>query len=105
MKTFLLALEGVSGLSMFYAKSELLPLKLTVLGGVLILVNAVLGAVPTYWLSMSKIPVEVRKKLESIRRNLIRNGTQVEQKKYLLVSWDKVSRKKEFGGLGILVLR
>jgi hypothetical protein len=33
MKTFLLALEGVSGLSMFYAKSELLPLKLTVLGG------------------------------------------------------------------------
>jgi hypothetical protein len=47
----------------------------------------------------------VRKKLESIRRNLIRNGTQVEQKKYLLVSWDKVSRKKEFGGLGILVLR
>lgn len=98
-KTFLLALEGVSGLSINYAKIELLPLKLT--GGFLILVNAVLGAVP--WLSMSKIPVEGRsEKLESLRSNWIWNGTQVEQKKYHLVSWDKVSRRKELGGLGIL---
>lgn len=66
------------------------------------MVNAVLGAVPTYWLSMSNIPVEVRKKLESIRSNWIWNGTQVEQKKYHLVSWGKVSRRQELGGLGIL---
>ena len=39
--------------------------------------------------------------MEGIRSRFLWSGTQLTQRKYRLVSWDKVCRKKEFGGLGM----
>lgn len=71
----------------------------------LVMLNAVLSAIPTYWLSLYKLPVKVRKKWDSIRSNFLWNGPPSETKKYHLVIWDRVCKKKEFGGLGVLNLQ
>lgn len=43
--------------------------KILSLGDRVILVNAVLSAIPIYWLTIFKIPVKVRKIIDKIRRN------------------------------------
>jgi hypothetical protein len=75
-------------------------------GGQFLLVNAVLGAATTYWLSLSKMPVQVRKRIESRRSRFLWSGTPIDKKKYHFVSWEKVCmQKKRMGGLGVLNLK
>ena len=72
------------------------------LGGRITLLNYVLSAIPLYWLSIYKLPVEIRKSID-IRKRLLWSGTNT-NKKYHLVSWDHICLNKNQGGLGILNL-
>lgn len=55
------------------------------LGGRLTLVNSVLSAIPTYWLSLFKIPCWVIKKINRIRRDFLWSGTDIDHPKCRLV--------------------
>ena len=69
-------------------------------GGRLLLLKAVLGNLPTYYLSIYKIPVTVEKSLEALRRNFFLGGD-LDERKMSWVAWRKCLAKKELGGLGI----
>jgi hypothetical protein len=69
-------------------------------GGRLTLIQAVLSSLPTYYMSLFKIPVSVAKRMESMMRNFLWEGIG-EGSKGHLINWDVVSRSREKGGLGI----
>ena len=69
-------------------------------GGRLLLLKAVLGNLPTYYMSICKIPVAVEKTLEALRRNFFLGG-ELDEKKMTWVAWRKCLAKTELGGLGI----
>ncbi|CAB4278922.1 unnamed protein product [Prunus armeniaca] len=73
-------------------------------GGRLTLIQAVLSSLPTYYLSLFRIPASVAKRLEKIMRNFLWEGVE-EGRKDHLVNWEVVSLPKENGGLGIGNLR
>ncbi|KAJ0856138.1 hypothetical protein HanRHA438_Chr14g0680971 [Helianthus annuus] len=64
------------------------------------LAKSVLGSLPSYYLSLFKAPVGVLKKLEKIRRDFVW-GKSGESHKMRWVRWDKLTRAKDKGGLGI----
>lgn len=70
-------------------------------GGRLTLVNSILSAVPLCMLSLYKMPVNVRKQIDRIRRRFLRQGNVGPRKKYSLVNWDLICYPKEYGGLGV----
>ncbi|KAJ4747435.1 RNA-directed DNA polymerase (reverse transcriptase)-related family protein [Rhynchospora pubera] len=74
------------------------------IGGRLILVNSVLSAVPLYTLSMYKMPENVKKQINIIRRTFLWQGGHSHTKKYALVNWARACLRKEFDGMGILEL-
>ncbi|XP_039123641.1 uncharacterized protein LOC120260266 [Dioscorea cayenensis subsp. rotundata] len=74
------------------------------LGGRLTLVNSVLSAIPTYWMSLFKVPCWVIKKINRIRRDFLWSGTDIDHPKCRLVGWKTLCRPREFGGWGILDL-
>ena len=69
-------------------------------GGRLTLIESVLSAIPTYFLSLFCMPLGVIKVLEKIMRNFLWNGTDEDVGDHL-VSWKVVYRAKIKGGLGI----
>ncbi|GJR88042.1 RNA-directed DNA polymerase, eukaryota, reverse transcriptase zinc-binding domain protein [Tanacetum coccineum] len=75
-------------------------MKVLSVGGRLTLLKSVLGAVPLYYMSLFKAPMQVIKKLESIRCHFF-NGTEPSARKLMLVKWDNVLVSKEKGGLGV----
>ncbi|GJT09595.1 RNA-directed DNA polymerase, eukaryota, reverse transcriptase zinc-binding domain protein [Tanacetum coccineum] len=70
------------------------------IGGRLTLLKSVLGSMPIYYMSMFKVPLQVLKKMESIRSYFF-NGVELFDKKMSLVKWDNVLVSKEKEGLGI----
>ncbi|GJU17987.1 RNA-directed DNA polymerase, eukaryota [Tanacetum coccineum] len=70
------------------------------IGGRLTLLKLVLGSLPIYYMSMFKVPLQVLKKMESIRSHFF-NGVELNNKKMSLIKWDNVLASKENGGLGI----
>ncbi|GJT65186.1 RNA-directed DNA polymerase, eukaryota, reverse transcriptase zinc-binding domain protein [Tanacetum coccineum] len=70
------------------------------IGGRLTLLKSVLGSTPIYYLSMYKAPIQVLKKLESIRSHFF-NGANLNVRKMSFIKWDKVLASKDKGGLGV----
>ncbi|XP_026452342.1 uncharacterized protein LOC113352781 [Papaver somniferum] len=73
-------------------------------GGRLVLIKSVLSTLAIYLMSVYSMPTSVEKKINKIMRNFLW-GRDATNKKYDLVSWDKVCMDKEFGGLGIRKLQ
>ena len=69
-------------------------------GGRLILIRSVLSNMPTYLLSLFRIPKKVKIILEKIQRDFLWGGGSSERKIHL-INWDSVCQSKEKGGLGI----
>ncbi|XP_039126955.1 uncharacterized protein LOC120263117 [Dioscorea cayenensis subsp. rotundata] len=74
------------------------------LGGRLTLVNSVLSAIPTYWMSLFHLPCWVVKKINRIRRDFLWSGPDIDHPKCRLVGWKNLCRSRDQGGWGILEL-
>jgi hypothetical protein len=68
--------------------------------GRITLAKSVLGNLPSYYLSLFKAPKRVLSILEGLRRSFVW-GDVDGKGKINWIKWDKLSRPKEFGGLGI----
>ncbi|KAL4199256.1 hypothetical protein AMTRI_Chr03g50260 [Amborella trichopoda] len=73
-------------------------------GGRITLIRATLASIPIYYKSLFQIPISVIRKLEKLTRDFLWFGFDG-PKKYYLIAWDKVCVPKQFGGLGIKILR
>ena len=69
-------------------------------GGCLVLVKAVLSAIPTYFMSPFRMPAGVRRRLESAMRSFLWRETDY-ARGGALVAWSSVCRPFSDGGLGI----
>lgn len=67
-----------------------------------ILVQAVIDSIPIFWFNLCIIPMGVITKLEKIRRKFIWGERLQGLRKIHLLKWDKVCKKKENGGLGLV---
>jgi hypothetical protein len=74
------------------------------LGGRIVLLNAVLNAIPIFYLSFMKIPVSVWKKIRRIQRDFLW-GCQGDRKKINWIKWDTICLPKNNGGLGVRDVR
>ena len=72
--------------------------------GRLKLVNSVLSSLPTYFLTVFKLPQWVIKRIDKLRRSFLWKGEAEAKGGHRLVNWRKTLRPKKFGGLGILDL-
>ncbi|GJT79180.1 RNA-directed DNA polymerase, eukaryota, reverse transcriptase zinc-binding domain protein [Tanacetum coccineum] len=70
------------------------------IGGRLTLLKAVFGSMPIYHMSIFKVPMLVLQRMESIRCYFF-NGNDLDSKRSIWVSWNKVLTSKEKGGLGV----
>ncbi|KAL4589632.1 hypothetical protein LXL04_002540 [Taraxacum kok-saghyz] len=70
------------------------------IGGREVLIRSVLGGLGIYFLSLYVMPVQIAKRLESIRARFFWGGS-AEDKKMAWIKWDQVLAKLEQGGLGI----
>jgi hypothetical protein len=66
--------------------------------GRLALLNAVLSSIPVYWISVHKLPVWVRKKIDSIRRAWLWHGEVTCNGGHCKVAWGKICRPRDLGG-------
>ncbi|GJZ88311.1 hypothetical protein Tco_0660093 [Tanacetum coccineum] len=66
----------------------------------LTLLKAVFGSMPIYHMSIFKVPMLVLQRMESIRCHFF-NGNDLDSKRSIWVSWNKVLTSKEKGGLGV----
>lgn len=74
-------------------------------GGKLEMVNFVLSSLPTFNLSIIKVPATVIHQLDQYRRHGLWNGSDFNAKKPPLAAWHIVIKPKSEGGLGVLNLR
>ncbi|KAK1289771.1 hypothetical protein QJS10_CPB18g00723 [Acorus calamus] len=79
--------------------------RLLTYGGRLTLLQAVLSALPLFFLSVFRIPAGVLQRIETMRRRFLWQGTQEEALKPHLVNWRTVCLSKADGELGVLDLR
>jgi hypothetical protein len=69
-------------------------------GGRLVLINSVMNSIPIFYMSLMKMPVQVRKKVVRIQRDFLWGGVSG-NKKLSWVKWKVVCREKGKGGLGV----
>ena len=69
--------------------------------GRLVLINAVLDALPTYAMAAMLLPPAVIKALDSLRRAFLWNAAERASGAQCLVAWERVCRSKAEGGLGV----
>jgi hypothetical protein len=74
------------------------------LGGRIVMINAVLNAIPIFYLSFLKIPIKVWKKIVRIQREFLWGGVKG-GRKISWVKWSVVCREKCKGGLGVRDIR
>ncbi|XP_039127495.1 uncharacterized protein LOC120263599 [Dioscorea cayenensis subsp. rotundata] len=74
------------------------------IGSQLTLVNSVLSTLPTYWMSLFRLPKWVIKAIDRIRRDFLWSGPDIDHPGCRLVAWKNICRAKEQGGWGILDL-
>ncbi|GKD89986.1 RNA-directed DNA polymerase, eukaryota, reverse transcriptase zinc-binding domain protein [Tanacetum coccineum] len=83
-------------------KSRLSKWKMNTLsiGGRMTLLKSVLSSTPIYYMSMFKVPSQVLKCLEGIRRSFF-IGADLKENKISWFKWNKVLMSKDKGGLGV----
>lgn len=64
------------------------------------LVRSTLGHLPQYYMSIFKMPITVCNKIEKIQRQFLWGDTN-EKRKLHMVGWDRVTKSRKHGGLGI----
>nr|GEV25079.1 RNA-directed DNA polymerase, eukaryota [Tanacetum cinerariifolium] len=69
-------------------------------GGRLTLLKSVLGALPTYYMSIYKAPQAVISSLEALRNKFF-IGAKIDERRMTWISWKKVLAHKQGGGLGV----
>jgi hypothetical protein len=69
-------------------------------GGRATLIKSTLANVPTYYMSLFKIPVKVANRIEKLQRDFLWGGVG-EDFKYHLVKWSKICSPLLAGGLGL----
>ena len=75
-------------------------------GGRLVLLKAVLSAIPTYFMSVFRLPVRIRKRMQAIMRRFFWQGTETNGTRgRALVKWSTVCRSTTEGDLGVRNLR
>jgi hypothetical protein len=77
-------------------------------GGRLLLINAVLAAIPVYFMSMFMLPKWVIQKIDKIRRRFLWHGHKemLDQKRPMyLARWELVTRPKKWGALELVALQ
>jgi hypothetical protein len=70
------------------------------LGGRIVLINSVLNAIPIFYMSYLKMPVQVIKAVTRIQRVFLWGGVKG-VRKLSWISWKMVCREKKDGGLGV----
>ncbi|GLT67469.1 hypothetical protein SLA2020_397770 [Shorea laevis] len=70
------------------------------LAGRITLVSSVLSSIPNYYMQGTFFPAATHRELDSISRQFLWGSTK-EQRKANLVSWDRITQPKKFGGLGL----
>jgi hypothetical protein len=70
------------------------------MGGRVVLLDSVLSATPLYMLSLYKVPVKIKKNLDSIRCQFLWQGTS-QKRKFALISWKWIYMPKQLGRLGV----
>jgi hypothetical protein len=73
-------------------------------GGRIVLLNSVLNAIPIFYLSFLKLPVQVWKRIVRIQREFLWGGVGG-GKKISWVNWETVCQSKSNGGLGVKDIR
>ena len=73
--------------------------------GRVVLVKAVLTAIAIYHITPLELPVEVRKKIDSLRRAYLWAGCDKVTGGKCKINWEQVCKSKAHGGLGILNLQ
>lgn len=68
--------------------------------GKLTMLKAVLSAIPTYTMSCFMLPVSLCKRIQSVLTRFWWDGAD-EKKKICWVAWDRLTKTKEMGGLGL----
>lgn len=74
-------------------------------GDRLTLINSVLSAIPTYYLSVLRLPVKVEYELDKIRGHFLWKSHSSANRGYCLAMWKTICRSKKQDGLGIINLR
>ncbi|GAU38652.1 hypothetical protein TSUD_276920 [Trifolium subterraneum] len=74
------------------------------LGGQIVMINAVLNAIPIFYLSFLKMPKKVWRKVVRIQREFLWGGVRG-GKKVSWVRWSVVCKEKDKGGLGVRDIR
>ena len=69
------------------------------LGERITLIQYCLSHIPSYFLSLFKVPISIALRIEKLQRDFLWLGSG-EGKRDHLVNWDMVCKAKEFGGLG-----
>lgn len=67
--------------------------------------NSVLSAIPTYWMSIFRLPNWVIKEIDRIRMDFLWIGPDIDKPKCQLVDWKSICRPRDLGGWGILDLK
>ncbi|GFS31963.1 hypothetical protein Acr_00g0020140 [Actinidia rufa] len=69
-------------------------------GGRLVLIKSVISSLPVYYMSLFKMPERVAKCIERIQATFLWGGDDANRKIHL-ISWDKIIRGKDRGGLDV----
>jgi hypothetical protein len=78
--------------------------KFVSLGGRIVLLNSVLNAIPIFYLSFLKLPVQVWKTIKRIQRDFLW-GSRGGSKRVNWVKWEVICKLKRLGGLSVRDLR
>ncbi|GLU02749.1 hypothetical protein SLE2022_199870 [Rubroshorea leprosula] len=74
------------------------------MGGRITLINSVLSSLPVFLMSVYVIPKGIIQSIDKLRKSFLWGG-KGDERKINWISWDRVCKKKEEGGLGVRDLR
>ncbi|XVE86117.1 hypothetical protein DITRI_Ditri18aG0010600 [Diplodiscus trichospermus] len=74
------------------------------LSGRIILINSVFASLPTYYMSLFRIPAATKNRIDTIQKRFLWGGSK-DKKKIHWVAWNYICQYKELGGLGFVDIK